>query len=214
MEITTPIENVYNNSSVPQYEWKMYQRGFLGILNNAYNQSCNNGNGGVLGQMNEIETEFARQDVPKSWQEFVRFYVREHNGHQRVSNAVTAMVNNLRKRTASIGGSIDETEARYWSRKYIWSMISNSYTGFCSERMVIKTIAKKLDKTCETFGNESEGIDGYIGSTSVQVKPESYASIDINDSESDVMVTYRVYDGKFEFSFEDELFALSEVKSK
>lgn len=204
MRIEKDIEDVYDSTSVPQYDWEMYQRGFLGILNNAYNQSCNNGCG-VLGRMSDIESEFEAQHTNGSWQDFVRFYIREHNGHDRTARAINSMVDNITSRVESIGGTVNQDEAVYWSRKYIWSMLLNTYTGFCSERMVISTIGESLNLPYETTGDETRGIDGTIGSHTVQVKPESHLMFDINYTEADSVVSYSVNDGSFVFEFPDDV---------
>lgn len=203
MEIEVPAEPVYRGSGLPQYSWETYQRGFLGILNNAYNQSCNAGTP-KLGVMSDIESEFIEWGGG-SWQDFVRFYVRNHDGHQRVHHAVEAMTDNLKSRTQAVGGDVDECEARYWSRKYIWSMLVNTYRGFCSERTAIAHVAKQLDVPYTTDGDEPAGIDGTIGSASVQVKPESHMGLDLNDHDADYVITYEVTDDAFVFDVPDEL---------
>jgi hypothetical protein len=198
MQIKLPASNVYDGTAVPDYDWNTYQRGFLGILNNAYNQSCNCGNP-KLGTMNDIEQSFA-ESGGGSWQDFVRFYCRQYNGHTRVRSAIDAMTENLQDRVASIGGAVTELDARWWARKYIWSMLANTYRGFCSERTVIECVGTALDLPYDTYGDESNGIDGYIGDTSVQVKPSSYLGLDITESAADHVITYELIDDDFVFT--------------
>lgn len=199
MEIRVTADAVHSESGIPEYSWETYQRGFLGILNNAYNQSCNAGKP-KLGVMSDIEAEFIEHGGG-SWQDFVRFYMRQHNGDERVQRAIDAMADNLQQRVASIDGDVDEDDARYWARKYIWSMLVNTYSGFCSERTAIECVASNLDLPYTTDGNETAGIDGYIGSSTVQVKPETYMGLDLNDHDADYVITYDIDDDTNEFIF-------------
>jgi|APHM01.1.fsa_nt_gi MjaI restriction endonuclease. len=204
MNIEASVDSVYQKSSVPQYSWEKYQRGFLGILNNSYNQSCNCGKP-KLGVMNEIEEDFILTHGGGSWQEFVRFYIKQYNGHDRIQKSIEYMMDNLQSRVESIGGSLDADDARFWSRKYVWSMIVNTYTGFCSERTAIEHVARGLDLPYTTHGNESAGIDGKIGSATVQVKPDTHMGLDLNDYSADYVITYHFEDDVFVFDVPDEL---------
>ena len=208
MQISVPSERVYQSEQLPEYDWQTYQRGFLGILNNAYNQSCNAGKP-KLGQMNDIENDFVETHGTGSWQEFVRFYVREHDGHNRVRRSITAMADNLRDRVNAVGGSVEQETVRYWSRKYIWSMIANTYRGFCSERTAIERIAFELGLPYSVDGDEPAGIDGKIGDSTVQVKPETYNGLDLNDYSADYVVTYKFSDDEFVFDIPNELTPVS-----
>lgn len=208
MILTVEAENVYTQSGLPSYTWEKYQRGFLGILNNAYNQSCNTGRK-KLGSMNEIEESFVEARGSGSWQEFVRFYMREHDGMCRVTESIEAMAQNIQDRVASVGGSVSDDAARFWARKYIWYMLASTYRGFCSERMAIEIVASMLDLPYTTTGDESAGIDGTIGDTTVQVKPESYLGLDINDHDAQYTITYEHDDDDFVFIVPDELTPVS-----
>lgn len=201
MQITVPKHRVYPASGLPTYSWETYQRGFLGILNNAYNQSCNAGKP-KLGRMSDIEDDFVTTRGTGSWQEFVRFYVREHDGHRRTHDAIDAMADNLQDRIASVGGYLDAGNARYWARTYIWSMLANTYRGFCSERAAIELVASTLDLPYTTDGDEPAGIDGTIGRATVQVKPASYMGLDLNDHDADYVITYETDDEDDTFVFD------------
>lgn len=200
MIVDKPADQVYESDPLPTFSWNTYQRGFLGILNNAYNQSCNAG-GQKLGRMNYIESEFDDMGGG-SWPDFVRFYVREHDGHGRIRHAIDSMADNLQDRVASIGGSVPRDTARYWSRKYIWSMVANTYRGFCSERAAIRIVAGHLDVPWRATGDESAGIDGYIGDTSVQVKPVTHLGLDVNDYDADYCIKYAYMEESDEFRFD------------
>lgn len=204
MEIIVPSDDVYRGSGLPQYSWETYQRGFLGILNNAYNQSCNAGTP-KLGQMSEIEDAFVQTHGTGSWQDFVRFYIREHDGHQRIQQSIDAMADNIQDRAASVGGTVDRTDALFWARKYIWSMLVNTYRGFCSERAAIEVVATMIDVPYTTSGDESAGIDGTIGSATVQVKPASHMGLDLNGYDADYVIAYEVDDDSFIFDVPDAL---------
>lgn len=204
MEVSVPAERVYDSEDVPTYDWETYQRGFLGILNNAYNQSCNAGTH-TLGVMSDVESGFVAEVGNGSWQDFVRYYVHEHDGHERVERSIRRMADNLQDRVGAIGGYVPRDRARRWSRTYIWSMVKNSYTGFCSERTAIRIVADSLGVPYTADGRESDGIDGTIGNATVQVKPASYLGMDINDHEADYVITYELIDGDYVFDVPDDL---------
>jgi hypothetical protein len=204
MKVSVPAERVYESEGVPEYEWETYQRGFLGILNNAYNQSCNAGTH-TLGVMSDVESGFVETMGSGSWQDFVRYYVHEHDGHERVERSIRRMADNLQDRVGAIGGYVPRDRARFWARKYIWSMVKNSYTGFCSERTAIGIVADSLGVPHTTDGSEPDGIDGLIGDATVQVKPESYLGIDLNDHEADYVITYTMDGDDYVFDVPDDL---------
>lgn len=206
MNLTIPSECVFDADGVPEYDWETYQRGFLGILNNAYNQSCNAGTP-VLGKMNDIETSFVEDAGSGSYQDFVRYYVREHDGHDRARRAVRKMADNLQSRVEAIGGAVPIDDVRFWSRKYVWYMLTNTYRGFCSERTAIHVVASHLDLPFTVDGDEPSGIDGTVGDATVQVKPASYLGIDLNDHDADYVITYEHDADEDVFAFEvpDEL---------
>lgn len=212
MKLRVPAQRVYDSGSLPEYEWETYQRGFLGILNNAYNQSCNAGTH-KLGYMNEIASDF-RELGGGSWQDFVRYYVREHDGHRRIHESVQAMADNIQHRTEAVGGAVPRDRARFWARKYIYSMLTNTYRGFCSETTAIRVVANELDlpwSARTTQRDEQRGIDGYIGGTSsddtytVQVKPVTHLGLDLNDCEADYVITYTHEDDEFVFDVADDI---------
>lgn len=198
MKITAPESDVYDRENVPTFEWEKYQRGFLGILNNAYNQSCNAG-GAKLGTMSEISSDFADHGGG-SWNEFIDFYDDEYNGKDRRREATVAMADNIIDRVESVGGEIERYEAIHWSHMYIWNMMANTYRGFCSEETAIRLVAEDLDEPYSLDGDESAGVDGYIGESSVQVKPESHSGLlDVNAYDVDVLIVYSEVEGVFEF---------------
>lgn len=192
VEITVDDTEVYD--SLPDFEWEKYQRGFLGILNNAYNQSCNTGTK-ILGDMSEITDEFDGG----SYDEFLSYYYNEWDGHSRRVRAVRRMTENLVSRIEAVGGEITERKARRWAKQYIGSMLVNSYRGFLDEERAIELVADEMgsDWRVADSSQESAGVDGYIEQTTVQVKPASHSSLDINDYDADILIAYEYEDGKF-----------------
>jgi transcription elongation factor Elf1 len=187
--------------SLPEFEWEKYQRGYMGILNNAYNQSCNSG-GKTLGNMSEITSEFDGG----SYDDFIDFYYENHNGKQKRTDAIKKMSENLIKRVRAIGGELSKDDAIDWSRTYIQSMLVNSYRGFIDEARAIELVAEDIDESWNVADPEmeSDGVDGYIGGQSVQVKPTSYTDLDINSFDADWLITYTYDDGMFEVVCQDK----------
>lgn len=193
-EITVAEDSVYEN--LPEFEWEKYQRGFLGILNNAYNQSCNSGTK-TLGDMSKITSEFDGG----SFDDFLNYYYIEHDGEQARISAIERMADNLVSRVESVGGELERHEAIKWSRKYVDSMIVNSYKGFMSEEKALNLVAAEREESWRTAPpeEESEGIDGYVGGKSVQVKPISHTNLDINSFDVDMLVVYEYHESDEQF---------------
>lgn len=195
LEITVSDTDVYD--SLPSFSWEKYQRGYMGILNNSYNQSCN---GGIkrLGDMSEITDGFRGG----SYEEFIEYYYNEHDGKERQRECVKRMAENLINRVRSVGGDLSKSDAIDWSAKYIESMLVNSYRGFIDEERAIELVAneRSLEWSVAPPDMESTGIDGYIDGRSVQVKPSSYSDIDINDFDADLLITYQYEDDQFTIS--------------
>jgi hypothetical protein len=195
VEITVDDTEVYD--SLPSFKWEKYQRGYMGILNNAYNQSCNCGTK-VLGDMSEITSSFEGG----SYDDFIEYYYRVHDGKKRRRQAVKRMAENIIKRVRAVGGDVPDSKAVKWSNRYIHSMLVNSYRGFMDEARAIELVADELGEEWRVASSdeESDGIDGYIGDQSVQVKPLSYNDLDINSFDADLLVTYTYNDCKFTVS--------------
>jgi len=195
--ITVSEEVIYED--LLEFEWRKYQKGMLGILNNAYNQSCNSGTK-RLGNMSEITSEFDGG----SYEDFILFYKSEYNGKERVAESIGKMATNLVSRIESVGGEIDPDDALLWSEKYINYMLVNSYRGFMAEEKAIEMVANEMgvDWSVAPPEKESVGIDGYINGQSVQVKPETHTSLDINDYDAELLIVYEYDDGEFTVSCE------------
>lgn len=182
-----PADEVYDDV-VTDFEWEKYQRGFNGVLNNAYNQSCNSGTK-VLGNMSEITSDF----TGGSYDDFIEFYEERYDGAKRRSRATQRMTENLVKRVESVGGSIGREKAVMWAERYIDSMLVNSYRGFAAEDAIIEGVAERMGVSSEVANSDKEvdGIDGYIDGESVQVKPASHTSVlDVNDYDTEILLVY------------------------
>lgn len=192
LEIVVDDTEVYD--TLPTFEWEKYQAGFLGILNNAYNQSCNCGTK-VLGDMSEITSAFSGG----SYDDFIDYYYSEHDGMDRRRRAIKRMAENIIKRVRAVGGDVPKADAMEWAKQYIEYMLVNSYRGFLDEERAIELVADELDSSWTVAGAdvESDGIDGYIGGESVQVKPETYSDMDINSFDTEHLIVYQYDDDQF-----------------
>lgn len=192
VELTIDDTEVYD--TLPTFEWEKYQKGFLGILNNAYNQSCNTGTK-VLGDMSEITSQYDGG----SYTDFLVYYADEWDGTERTNEATQRMADNIVNRIESVGGRIDEKVAFKWANQYVQYMLVNSYRGFMDEARAIELVADEVDADWRVADSskESEGVDGYIDERSVQVKPDSHNDLDINDYDADVLITYYYTDDTF-----------------
>lgn len=69
--------------------------------------------------------------------------------------------------------NIDRETVRRWVTELI---LEKTYVGLHTERAILNEAAKRLGKPyrASSAGDESKGIDGYIGDQPVSVKPTSY----------------------------------------
>jgi hypothetical protein len=119
-----------------------------------------------VGQMSELIQEFEGQ----SYDEWVRWYVNLYPGTiDQATDTTYAMIQKMRHAMAGI----DRTMVRRWIRELI---LTKTFAGLRFQESILKKIAEK-NKTSYRLAHpdeESKGIDGYIGTKPVSIKPTSY----------------------------------------
>jgi hypothetical protein len=133
---------------------------------NLANQNAQGTRPKVVGQMSELI-----EQCPKgTYEEWVKWYSQKMP--QAVDDAtekVYEMVQNLSEAIKVI----DKELVRKWAEDLV---ITKTFTGFCFQQSILKTIAEKkhVQYRRATPEEESKSIDGYIGNVPVQVKPITY----------------------------------------
>jgi hypothetical protein len=133
---------------------------------NLANQNAQGTRPKVVGQMSELI-----EQCPKgTYEEWVKWYSEKMP--QAVDDAtekVYGMVQNL-----SDAIKVKDKElVRKWAQDLV---ITKTFTGFCFQQSILKTIAEKkhVQYRRATPEEESKNIDGFIGNVPVQIKPTTY----------------------------------------
>lgn len=138
------------------------------ILNLA-NHTAQGTRPGVVGQLSEVMAQFVRrggQSLPE-WQDF-------YNAHypdsiETATDRVYRMVELLREAIQHI----DRPMVAQWVNDLI---VHKTYTGLRFQQAILRRVAqlKGLEYRPATPADESIGIDGYIGTVPVSIKPDTY----------------------------------------
>lgn len=163
---------------------------------NLANQNAQGTRQKVVGQMSDLI-----EQCPKgTYEEWVKWYSEKMP--QAVDDAtekVYGMVQNL----AEAIKVIDKELVRKWVEDLI---VSKTFTGFCFQQSILKTIAerKHVKYRRATPEEESRFIDGYIGEMPVSIKPITYKTKNMLHENIDVKLIYyeKLKDGiKIEYDF-------------
>ena len=139
------------------------------ILNLA-NQNAQGTRPSVVGQMSDLIVKAEATSV----EEWEAWYQKKYpNGIQTAADRVEAMVELFRLAI----GKIDRPLIDAWVHDLV---INKTYIGFGVQQTVLLQLASRLGVELQpaTPEDESRGIDGYLGTQPVQIKPASYKSKD------------------------------------
>ena len=135
---------------------------------NLCNQNAQGTRPSVVGQMSDLV-----QECPyKSFREWREWYLsKKPNAIAEATQRIKRMVNNLKEALVLI----DDKLIRTWVEDLV---IVKSFTGLRFQQAILSRVAKMKGTTFRLAkpDEESKGIDGYIGQTSVSIKPMTYKS--------------------------------------
>jgi hypothetical protein len=133
---------------------------------NLANQNAQGTRPKVVGQMSELI-----EQCPKgTYEEWVKWYSEKMpQAVDAATEKVYGMVQNLSEAIKVI----DKELVRKWAEDLV---ITKTFTGFCFQQSILKTIAEKkhVQYRRATPEEESKNIDGFIGNVPVQIKPTTY----------------------------------------
>ena len=163
---------------------------------NLANQNAQGTRPKVVGQMSELIEE-----CPKgTYDQWVKWYSeRMPEGVDDATERVYEMVQNLK----SAIELIDKPLVRKWVEDLV---LTKTFTGFCFQESILKTIAQRKWSTYRrsTPEEESQFIDGYIGETPVSIKPITYKTKNMLHENINIKLIYyeKLKDGiKVEYDF-------------
>ena len=133
---------------------------------NLANQNAQGTRPSVVGQMSELIQEFQGTKL-KEWEEW---YLNTHPEALTVAaKKIFEMVSHFK----DVMNQIDHEMIDNWVKDLV---IVKTFIGLKFQEAILKSVAKKyqMDYRLADPAEESQGIDGFIGSTPVSIKPTSY----------------------------------------
>ncbi|WP_158211277.1 MjaI family restriction endonuclease [Myroides phaeus] len=128
----------------------------------------------VVGQMSDLIQECPANKL-EEWEEW---YLKKHpNALENATEKVLAMVNNLKE----VIFQIDEEMVAEWVKELV---IVKTFTGLKFQEAILKTVASEKNTTYRLAKphEESQGIDGLIGTVAVSIKPITYKVKNLNEN--------------------------------
>ncbi len=119
-----------------------------------------------VGQMSDLIQEFDGE----TYDQWVAWYLKKHPHSIEIATDRTyEMIEKMRQAMAGI----DREMVQQWIRELV---LTKTYTGLRFQKSILKTIAENEGATYRLANpnEESSGIDGYIGTRAVSVKPVTY----------------------------------------
>lgn len=163
---------------------------------NLANQNAQGTRPKVVGQMSEL-IEQCPKGTYNQWVEWYSEKIPE--GVDDATERVYEMVQNLK----SAIELIDKPLVKKWVQDLV---LTKTFTGFCFQESILKTIAQRKWSTYRrsTSEEESQFIDGYIDETPVSIKPITYKTKNMLHENINIKLIYyeKLKDGiKVEYDF-------------
>lgn len=127
----------------------------------------------TVGQLNEIIEEYKQQYPDGDFEDWRQFYFENYDGDENIEEA-TDKVFDMVVKMREAAEEIDREMVNRWVKDLI---LYKTYTGLGrNEEAILKKLSEEYDLPYElgTAEDESKGIDGYLGSQPVSVKPITY----------------------------------------
>ena len=135
-------------------------------LINLANQNAQGTRPIVVGQMSELIQKYPGKDFEgwKTW------YIKQQP--KAIENATEKIYAKLLEMRTAMS-SIDKALVGKWVRDLV---ITKTFSGLRFQEVILKKLAEREGKKyrLSTPGEESKGIDGYIGTEEVSIKPTTY----------------------------------------
>ncbi|SMO63425.1 MjaI restriction endonuclease [Balnearium lithotrophicum] len=178
MEFKIKTEEIRKLMEIDAPEFPKYATQILNLAN----QNAQATRPKVVGQMSELIKEFSGKTL-EEWEEW---YLEHYpDAIEKATKKVLEMVDNFRK----VINQIDESMVRKWIRDLV---IVKTFVGLRFQEAILRKVADKfsLDYRLSTPEEESKGIDGYIGSVPVSLKPKSYQAKEMLPEEIKIDIIY------------------------
>jgi hypothetical protein len=137
----------------------------------------------VVGQMSELVNECEGATL----QEWAKWYVQRMPG---TIDDATKKVYDMVQQIRNAASLINENMVREWVTDLV---LTKTFAGIRFQKAILAALAKQLGKEYRLAdpAEESRGIDGFIGSTPVSIKPHTYkAKSKVLPEDLDVRIAY------------------------
>ena len=136
----------------------------------------------VVGQMSELIQKFPGT----RYEQWVEWYQNEMP--EAIDNATEKIYDMVIKLGEAIK-LIDKELVRKWVKDLV---LTKTFVGFCFQETILKKIAliKNQSYRLARPEEESKGIDGFIGSTPVSIKPSTYRTMNMLREQIDIKIIY------------------------
>ena len=141
----------------------------------------------VCGSMHELVAEFRVRHPTGNFDDWVRFYMNQKDGKKRLDRSSRLLYSKVHKMRKSFN-RVDEAMCR----RYVEDLVLyKSYNGFNIQRQVLNRLGERYGVEVKQAPKsvESDGVDGYVASEPVSVKPVTYPD-DLKDNISVPIVYY------------------------
>lgn len=135
---------------------------------NLANQNAQGTRPTVVGQMSDLIQEFSGRSI----EEWEKWYLETHpDAIEKATEKITKMVDNFKE----VINQIDGDMIKSWVTDLV---IIKTFIGLKFQEAILSKTAAIFNTfyKLSTPGDESKGIDGYIGDIPVSIKPETYKS--------------------------------------
>ena len=142
------------------------------VMNTA-NQNSQGTRPSTVGQLNEIIEEYKEQYPEGDFEDWRQFYFENYDGDENIEEA-TDKVFDMVVKMREAAEEIDREMVNRWVKDLV---LYKTYTGLGrNEEAILKKLSEEYDLSYElgTAEDESKGIDGYLVSQPVSVKPITY----------------------------------------
>lgn len=151
-------------------------------LMNLANQNAQSTRPRNVGQLSELIQQYEGQ----SYAGWVEFYLKRHpDAIDEAADRTYAMVENMR----SAMRGIDRNMVRQWVEELV---LTKTFAGLKYHETILRKIAD-IEETSHRLAQpdeEAKGIDGYIGTRPVSIKPASYKSKPFTPENIEVEIIY------------------------
>ena len=151
-------------------------------LINMANQNSQATRAHYVGQMSDLIQEFPGN----SYDQWIKWYIAKYpDAVDQATDKTYAMIQKMQKAMAEINREM----VRQWVQELI---LNKTYAGLRFQESILKAISEKDSTTYRLArpDEESKGIDGFIGTEPVSIKPVSYQSKNFLPETIDAKIIY------------------------